>query len=391
MPVTATAMSPSNLLRRGEQSGQMLVSVIVLLILMFFIGSAMALAVSSSLHTIAQTNSMDSTAYAAESAVAQGLAGNRRALALNIANVGAGGTTTWSYAYEVVAASGTLAGRSPEQSDTNGSNVLDSNNYETITIPYIAGATFEVYRTAVAAGGNPSTKGFIGTVKADTSGNGSPLVMHDTGLAVTVVDANCTSHNLSSSAFSRPVNNFALTTSTCRVPVDTDPAAVQMWSAPAQFVPAGRCASQPLTVPDPANRGNFTGFKPGDHPGTVWGVIGWHSVSSKKPAKLNVSIEAGSCAPNDPDPCPNPVTAPGVLYFYCHLDPGTEAKTLYVINVGGAAQVSAFVVRAAPSGTDCVVTTIGQAGLAADEADWLLRDGCVWASAKPTLWNRVLP
>jgi hypothetical protein len=64
-------MTEANRRRRGQQSGQMLVAVIVLLTLLFFVGSAMALAVSSSLHTIAQTNSMDSTAYAAESAVAR--------------------------------------------------------------------------------------------------------------------------------------------------------------------------------------------------------------------------------------------------------------------------------------------------------------------------------
>lgn len=364
----------------------MLVSVIVLLTLMFFIGSALALTVSSSLHTIAQANSIDSTAYAAESAVAQGLAGNRLGKAPIVTNQG-GGATKWSYTYEVIAANGTLAGRSAEGSDTNGSNILDSNNYEIITIPYIPGAaTFEVYRTV--APGTPSTAGYIGRVTQDRSGNST--VFNDTGLAVTVVDANCTSNSLSSSALSRRVNNFALATSTCRVPVGTDPAAVQTWSAPAQLVPAGQCASQALTVPDPQSPGNFTGFKPGKDPGTVWGVIGWHSVSSKKPAKLNVSIEAGSCAPKDPDPCPMPVIAPGMLYFDCPLDPGTEAKTIYVINVGGAANVSAFVVRAAASGNDCVVTTIGQAGPVADEADWRL-PGCLWASAKPTLWNRVLP
>lgn len=67
-------MTEPNRRRRGQQSGQMLVAVIVLLTLLFFVGSAMALAVSSSLHTIAQTNSMDSTAYAAETAVARAFA-----------------------------------------------------------------------------------------------------------------------------------------------------------------------------------------------------------------------------------------------------------------------------------------------------------------------------
>jgi hypothetical protein len=67
-------MTEPNRRRRGQQSGQMLVAVIVLLTLLFFVGSAMALAVSSSLHTIAQTNSMDSTAYAAETAIARAFA-----------------------------------------------------------------------------------------------------------------------------------------------------------------------------------------------------------------------------------------------------------------------------------------------------------------------------
>lgn len=370
----------------------MLVSVIVLLTLMFFIGSAMALAVSSSLHTIAQSSSMDSTAYAGESAVAQGLAGDRRALAPSIGNVNAGGPTTtqWSYAYEVVATTGggTLAGRSPEQSDPVGPNILDATNYEIITIPHIpSAARFEVYRTA--AGGSPSTTGYIGRVTQDPSGN--PTVFNDTGRAVTVVDANCASHSLSAPALSRPVNNFALTTSSCRVPVATGPASVKMWSGPAQFVPGRQCASQPLTVPDPSAPGKFTGFKPGAVPGTVWGVIGWHSVSAKNPANWEVTVTAGSCDPRDPDPCPTPpVIAPGLLYFYCHLNPGDEATALYAVNVGGAANVSAFVVRAAATGTDCVVTGMGQAGPVADEADWRL-PGCLWTNAKQALWNRVLP
>src|ERR1700730_17225936 len=166
----------------------MLVSVIVLLTLMFFIGSAMALAVSSSLHTIAQTNNVDSTAYAGETAVAQGLArtatpnpsygpahigsvlngsatpvgcnngldgnetgnnqqhgsqgGQHDSLATRPTATAAAAnlpvtappllTSTWSYAYEVVA-DGYLVGRSKVGSG-QGPDAITTSNYQTITI-----------------------------------------------------------------------------------------------------------------------------------------------------------------------------------------------------------------------------------------------------------------
>ena len=364
--------------RRGEQSGQMLVSVIVLLTLMFFIGSAMALAVSSSLHTIAQTNSIDSVAYAAESATAQGLAANRQGKAPTVDHQGAGGTTKWSYTYEVVtgAANGPIAGRSAPGQDNSGSAALDATNFETISIPPTPGADhFEVYRT----GPDPSTTGYIG----DAPGP-NPPVINDTGLPVQPVRATCTGGTLA--ALPSKVNNYALTASTCRVPVGSDPT---MWSGPPQFVPGNSCVSQPLL--DAAGNG----FSTGDEPGTAWGVIGWHDVSSKKHANLYVSIDS-SCGKDvdDATPCQTSVTGAGMFYFYCNLK-GTPSKqfvykTLYVVNPGGAANLSAFVVRAADSGSDCVYTTMGKAGLVTDEAEWAL-PGCGWSTARLSLWNRVLP
>ncbi len=56
--------------RSDAQKGQMLVAVIVLLGLLFFVGTAMALAVSASLHTLSLAQATDFTDYAAESAVA---------------------------------------------------------------------------------------------------------------------------------------------------------------------------------------------------------------------------------------------------------------------------------------------------------------------------------
>jgi hypothetical protein len=395
--------------RPGEQSGQMLVAVIVLLAMMFFIGSAMALAVSSSLHTIAQTNNSDSRAYGAEAAVAQGLAGNQRQLPFTVGRSGAAGTTKWSYSFEVIAGSGVLAGRSQEQSDTAGYSALDSTNYEVITIdpPVPGAARFEVFRTAVGAGGNPGTTGYIGNVTANPSG---PTVLNDMGLVVgdptrtvTPADANCNSHTLSSLAPARNVNGFALKTSTCRVPVDPGPGAVHMWSAPGQRLPAGSQAAVPLTIASP---GNCNAISSGSVPGTIWGVIGWSSLSSGTPANLNIYVDSaeilgsGSCPGTDVDPCPTPepISDTGLLYFYCHMDSPSPAtnnhpvayKTLHVRAAGGGANVGAFIVRAAASGTDCIATTIGQAKQVTNEADWQM-PGCAWANATPTLWNRVLP
>jgi hypothetical protein len=396
-------MRPST--RPGEQSGQMLVAVIVLLALMFFIGSAMALAVSSSLHIIAQTNNSDSRAYGAEAAVAQGLASNQRQLPFTVGRSGAVGTTKWSYSFEVIAGSGVLAGRSQEQSDTAGYSTLDSTNYEVITIdpPVPGAARFEVFRTAVGAGGNPGTTGYIGNVTANPIG---PTKFNDTGVVagispprtVTPADANCNSHSLSSLAPPRNVNGYALKTSTCRVPVDPGPGAVHMWSAPGQRLITGSPAAVPLTIGNP----NCNAISSGSVPGTIWGVIGW----TGNPAALNIYVDSaeilgdGTCPGTDIDPCPTPepISDAGLLYFYCHMDEPSPAtnnhpvayKTLHVRAVGGGANVGAFVVRAAASGTDCIATTIGQAKQVTNEADWQL-PGCGWADATPTLWNRVLP
>jgi hypothetical protein len=388
-----STMRPSKLLRRGEQSGQMLVSVIVLLTLMFFIGSAMALAVSSSLHVIAQTNSMDSVAYAAESAAAQGLASNRRGKAPVVEFRGTGGTPrTWSYAIEAVAADGTLLGRSAVGIET-GSDTLDDKNYQEISLPLITGADhFDVYRTDVGAnpsGANPSTTGYIGSTTLGQT------VFNDTGLPVGVVQATCA--NIALALPAKKVNGFLPTARSCRVPVGADPT---MWAAAAQSVPGNSCKAQPLMVPDPNQPGQFVGFSPGDEPGTAWGVIGWHDVSSSNPADLAVSVDP-SCNPSTATLCPRPIKQGNMFYFYCHLDgaanqPPVEYKNLYIVNQAGKdhdAYVSSFVVRAADSGSDCVYTTVGQAGLVnpvTDEADWAL-PGCVWTGARRSLWNRVLP
>jgi hypothetical protein len=378
-------MRLSTLLRRDQQSGQMLVSVIVLLTLMFFIGSAMALAVSSSLHTIAQTNSMDSVAYAAESATARGVAANRIATAPVVNTQGAGGATKWSYSYEVVFKNGTtetLGGRSAEAFDT-GSAVLTDTDFEAIKIPLTLGADhFEIYRTT--AGTTPSTTGYIG----DAAGPG-PIEFDDKALEVTKpAYARCTGSTLA--PLPKTTNNYPLAASTCRVPVGSPPS---MWSGPAQSLPSKSCASQPL-IDDVTKKG----YSPGDEPGTAWGVIGWHDVSSSKRAKkLYPYVSITTCEPTDPDAdtgCSTATSSYGVFYFYCGLDGATgktvEYKNLYIVNPGGDANISAFVVRAADSGSDCVYTTIGQAGLLTDETQWSL-PGCGWTTAQQTLWNRVLP
>jgi uncharacterized membrane protein YgcG len=60
--------------RARQQEGQALVAVIVLIALLFLVGTAMTLAVSSSLQTVRQTADEDWRGYAAESAVTRDLA-----------------------------------------------------------------------------------------------------------------------------------------------------------------------------------------------------------------------------------------------------------------------------------------------------------------------------
>jgi len=89
-----------------------------------------------------------------------------------------------------------------------------------------------------------------------------------------------------------------------------------------------------------------------------------------------------------------------VLYYWCQPGANTPVSTLYIVNSGAKASLTAFVVRAAATGTDCVATTIGQAGPVAtttgqtgpvvDEAARLM-PGCGWTDSTQTLWNRVLP
>jgi Tfp pilus assembly protein PilX len=59
-------------LHRRRQQGQMLVGVMVLLAIVFLLGSAMALGVSGSLHQVDQGATQDAARYAAESAVSRG-------------------------------------------------------------------------------------------------------------------------------------------------------------------------------------------------------------------------------------------------------------------------------------------------------------------------------
>jgi len=57
-----------------REEGAILVAAIVLIALLFFVGTVMALAVESNLQTVRQIGDQDAVQYAAESAVAQGLA-----------------------------------------------------------------------------------------------------------------------------------------------------------------------------------------------------------------------------------------------------------------------------------------------------------------------------
>jgi len=289
--------------------------------------------------------------------------------------------------------------------DNQGPSALTTTSYETITIPHvdftsIRGATsktdisFEVYRTT--AGGTPSTTGCIGVFAQQAGGT----TVTDTG-PISPAPPMCTS--LNPPALLTLVNNFGpggtqgpLAARTCRVPMDTVANAVQVWSAPAQTV--ALCLQHALT---PA-------FSPGDAPSTVWGVIGWHSTGSS----ASLTVSTSSCKPTKPSPTPGTdnchtsrATAPatsysGVLYYWCQPGAKSQVTTLYIINSGGDASLSPFVVRAAATGTDCVATTIGQAGPVVtssghpepvvDEAARRM-PGCGWTDTTQTLWNRVLP
>jgi len=68
------------------------------------------------------------------------------------------------------------------------------------------------------------------------------------------------------------------------------------------------------------------------------------------------------------------------------------AHQLHVLVWGPrAVQLSAFYIRSANTGTDCVVTSIGIAGGAVSERD-LVRSACGAPSAtSAAFWNRLLP
>ena len=137
------------------------------------------------------------------------------------------------------------------------------------------------------------------------------------------------------------------------------------------------------------------GLDSGSESATLWGVIGWHSTTDT-PANLTLSVQQSDqnpCGKDEPKCGVQTMAMPGqhygVLHYWCNLDPETTIANLHIRNRGGDADLSAFTVRGASSGTDCVVTVAGQAGPVADETDSRLTT-CNWGSLTQTLWNRVL-
>ena len=263
--------------RSTEQRGQALVAVIVLIALLFLIGTAMTLAVSSSLHTVRQTADDDWRGYAAESAASLDLA---------------------------------RASEGPLAASCSGPSRLGSS-----------------------------------------------------------------------------VNGFVLSAMRCPV-ARISGAGIQRDAVAAQRVLSRRCA-----VPD---EGTTV-----DAGHSAWGTIAW------LPAVPDPDIRVLW----DDDPlCPTAATgqpgcavakSAGFLNFSCDgfFDPDGDgdgaagpAHQLHVLVWGPrAVQLSAFYIRSANTGTDCVVTSIGIAGGAVSERD-LVRSACGAPSAtSAAFWNRLLP
>jgi hypothetical protein len=255
--------------RRGsrQQSGQALVAVIVLIALLFLIGTAMTLAVSSSLQTVRQTANEDWRGYAAESAAMRDLAG-----ATNVTPA---------------AGCGALLSQGP------------------------------------------------------------------------------------------PVNGVPVSAMRCTI-AGVDSTAVRQDAIAAQNVAGNGCVKPVVNVASGSS---------------LWGTIAWLPRGSTPVIRVIVD-EKNSCPTGSGPGCPTFATV-GVLYFRCDAvtDPDGDGDpvTLHIVlGPGGKTYLSAFYVRSAPAGNDCVVTSAGIAGGAVDEGD-LVVPNCNPPATSLAFWNKLQP
>lgn len=136
--------------------------------------------------------------------------------------------------------------------------------------------------------------------------------------------------------------------------------------------------------------------------GRVWTNVAWRSRTGQ-PASLTVFVDdEDGCDLSDDDRnigCAASAAAPPV-FMHCAY-PMAADKPNYMLNVlnqGGPAIVSDFIVRDAAAGHDCVATVIGKSQAAADEGDLVLSGilldnptTCGAGGVRLGLRNRLLP
>lgn len=255
-------VSPSRGFR--EQGGQMLAGVMVLLAIVFLLGTAMALSVSTSLQQVGQGAAQDAARYGAESAVARGQA-------------------------------------------------------------------------AVEAGPIPTADGC-----SEVSARGS-------------------------------LNGQALQAQPCLISgIDAGRGKVRYSSHAESVLAQGACVTVPVSG---------SSQRKGDEAGSGSDARAWTTVAWRSPSKLSAEIivfvdHDTTCATSGPDADDPPCSAtsnPGLIYLHCafHMD-SDRSYFVKVLNLGGTAYVSPFVVRDAVSGPDCVATVIGRSGAATAEGDLIL-------------------
>jgi len=180
---------------------------------------------------------------------------------------------------------------------------------------------------------------------------------------------------------------------------------VRYSSQPETLTGPGGCLHVPLNGGTaPRDGDNNDNGAPTGRDGRAWSTIAWRSTTGLSANLTAVVVdEADGCALTDGDGDPTIVcpasSASPPAYVYCafHMVP-EKNYWLKLINLGGPASVSAFVVRDAAPGNDCVATVIGQSQGATDEGDLILPGlpvdnptGCGAAGTRLGIRNRLLP